>query len=158
MLPERVSDSSNLPGRGARDMSKIAHCNCGALRVEVAGEPDAVVVCHCTDCQRRTGSVLGVGAYYPQDRVQVTGESRVFARVAASGRGLRQNFCTSCGTTLFWTSDNKPDSIGVAVGGFADPSFPAPVRSVWEQSHHGWVGLPPGIQHFLQGRDSGPRT
>jgi hypothetical protein len=44
-------------------MTRTAHCSCGALRVEVAGEPDAVVACHCGQCQRRTGSVFGVGAF-----------------------------------------------------------------------------------------------
>ena len=138
-------------------MSKTAHCNCGALRVEVTGAPDAVVVCHCTDCQRRTGSVLGVGAYYPEDRAKVTGESKMYVRDTASGKKLRQHFCPTCGTTLFWTADLKPNTIGVAVGGFADPTFDPPVRSVWEQSHHGWLGLPSGLQHFPRGRDSGPQ-
>jgi hypothetical protein len=38
------------------------------------------------------------------------------------------------------------------VGGFADPKFPAPVRSVWEQTRHAWVELPDAVQHFAQGR------
>lgn len=133
-------------------MSQIAQCSCGALRAEVAGEPDAVVACHCTECQRRTGSVLGVGAYYPKDRVKITGESREFVRGTASGGEFRQNFCTTCGTTLFWSTANKPDSIGIAVGAFADPSFAPPVRSVWEQTHHAWLGLPEEIPHFSRGR------
>lgn len=133
-------------------MYQTAHCNCGALRAEVEGAPDAVVACHCTDCQRRTGSVLGVGAYYPKDRVKITGESREFVRGTASGGRFHQHFCTTCGTTLFWTVASKPGSIGIAVGGFADPSFAPPERSVWEQTHHAWLGLPGEIPHFPKGR------
>ena len=133
-------------------MSRTAHCGCGQLRAEVAGEPDAVVACHCADCQRRTGSVFGVGAYYPADRVAITGESSTFVRDTASGGAFRQHFCPTCGTTLFWSTGNKPDSIGIAVGAFADASFPPPQRSVWEQSHHAWLGLPDGIPHFPRGR------
>ncbi len=48
-------------------MTKVAQCNCGALKAEVPDGPLAVVACHCTDCQRRTGSVMGVGAYYRCD-------------------------------------------------------------------------------------------
>lgn len=133
-------------------MGQTAQCSCGALQVEVAGEPDAVVACHCIDCQRRTGSVLGVGAYYPKDRVKITGESKAFERDTAAGGKFRQHFCTTCGTTLFWSTANKPDSLGIAVGGFADPGFFAPQRSVWEQSHHAWLGLPDEIPHFPRGR------
>lgn len=133
-------------------VSRTAHCNCGALRAEVAGEPDAVVACHCTDCQRRTGSVLGVGAYYPRTRVTITGESKGFVRDTASGGRFRQNFCTTCGTTLFWSVDSKPEAVGIAVGCFADPTFTAPERSVWEQTHHGWLCLPEEIPHFPRGR------
>ena len=137
-------------------MGMIAKCNCGALCAEVTGEPDAVVVCHCTDCQRRTGSVVGVGAYYPEERVRITGESKAFTRDTASGKKFRQNFCPTCGSTVFFVADLKPGTIGIAVGAFADPTFPAPVRSVWEQTHHGWLGLPDGIQHFARGRATTP--
>ena len=133
-------------------MSKTAYCNCGALRAEIDGAPDAVVACHCIDCQKRTGSVLGVGAYYHKDRIRIAGGSKEFVRDTASGRKFRQNFCPVCGTTVFWTVDIKPDAVGIAVGCFADPNFPAPQRSVWEQSRHAWLELPPGIQHYPRGR------
>ena len=35
-------------------------CQCGAIRYEVIGEPRQVVVCHCTDCQRQSGSAFGM--------------------------------------------------------------------------------------------------
>ncbi len=133
-------------------MSKVAHCNCGALRAEVDGEPEAVVACHCVDCQRRTGSVIGVGAYYPENRVRITGERKNFMRGTASGKKFEQSFCPHCGTSVFWVAELKPNVVGIAVGCFADPTFPAPMRSVWEQTHHPWLGLPEGIQHYSQGR------
>ena len=131
---------------------QTAQCSCGALQATVQGAPEAVVACHCTDCQRRTGSVLGVGAYYPKERVTITGESKAFVRDTASGGQFRQNFCTTCGTTLFWTVVSKPGVLGIAVGGFADPDFLPPQRSVWEQTHHSWLGLPEEIPHFTRGR------
>jgi hypothetical protein len=48
-------------------MTRTAHCCCGALRVEASADPDAVVACHCGECQRRTGSVFGVGAYFKRE-------------------------------------------------------------------------------------------
>ena len=54
-------------------MARTAYCSCGALRLDVSGEPDAVVACHCGECQRRTGSVFDVGAYYKKEHVHVIG-------------------------------------------------------------------------------------
>ena len=50
----------------------------------------------------------------------------------------------------------KPGVTGVAVGAFADPSFPPPVRQVWVESHHPWVRIDVP-DRFLQG-SSGPRA
>jgi hypothetical protein len=46
-------------------MIQIAHCCCGSLRADVTGEPAFVGACHCTECQRRTGSPFGVNTYFP---------------------------------------------------------------------------------------------
>ncbi|HMH64989.1 MAG TPA: GFA family protein, partial [Rhizomicrobium sp.] len=106
---------------------------------------------------RRTGAPFGVGAYYAKDKVRISGASKLYTRQAASGHPFHLHFCPTCGTSLYWYSAYKPDTIGIAVGGFADPQFPVPVRSVWEQTRHGWVELPDGVQHFAQGRNSGPQ-
>ena len=132
--------------------SKVAPCNCGALTAQVSGELDAVVACNCTDCQRRTGSVVGVEAYYPAERVVVSGESKSWERDTASGKKLRQNFCPVCGSTVYFTAELKPGVIGIAVGAFADKDIPKSMRSVWEQSRHEWLGLPEDIPHFPRGR------
>ena len=138
---------------------RIAQCSCGRLRAEVSGPPDGgVVACHCTECQRRTGAPFGVGAYFSKDKVSISGESTLYTRDATSGHPFHQHFCPNCGTTLYWYSAYKPDMIGIAVGTFTDPNFPAPARSVWEQTRHQWVRLPDGVQHFPQGRNSGPKT
>lgn len=40
------------------------------------------------------------------------------------------------------------DSIAIPVGAFADPDFPAPTVSVYEERMHDWVSLPDGIEHM----------
>jgi hypothetical protein len=135
-------------------MNRTAHCSCGLLRVETRGEPNAVVVCHCHACQRRTGSVFGIGAYFPQDKVRISGDRNSYTRLGESGGNVTTHFCPQCGTNVFWEADKIAGSYGVAVGAFAEPGFPAPVRSVWEESKHAWVGLPAGVPHFARGRDS----
>lgn len=135
-------------------MQRTAQCSCGAVKVVALGEPSSVVACHCLECQRRTGSVLGVGAYFPGDQVTVSGVTKQFLRATDAGNQFVTHFCPACGTSLYWSSGRNPGLVGVAVGAFADPSFPAPVRSVWEQSMHPWVRLESARQHFPKGRAS----
>ena len=133
-------------------MQRKAQCSCGSLRAMVEDEPDAVVVCHCIECQRRTGSVFGVGAYFAEERVTLSGEATQFSRPTDSGHACVMHFCPKCGTTLYWRLGKFPGRMGIAVGAFADPSFPSPVRSVWEQSRHDWVDASAAGQHFTKGR------
>jgi hypothetical protein len=53
------------------------------------------------------------------------------------------NFCPTCGSTVYWERESVPGRVIVSIGNFADPSFPAPIVSVWEESRHPWVSLPP---------------
>ena len=133
-------------------MERTARCSCGSVTIAATGEPGAVVACHCLECQRRTGSVMGVGAYYPEEQVTIGGETREYARGTDSGNTFVRRFCPQCGTTTHWYVGKKPGVVGIAVGAFADPGFPAPVRSVWEQSKHEWVEVSPATQHFPRGR------
>lgn len=137
-------------------MTRSARCCCGSLRVETSGDPVYVVACHCGECQRRSGSPFGVGAYFEREQVRIDGPSTVYVRAAGGDRKLRNHFCPTCGTNLFWELDLRPNHIGVAVGGFVDPSFPAPTRSVWEERRHGWVVLGHPIEHFAQGTRPAP--
>jgi hypothetical protein len=126
-----------------------ARCSCGALALSLPGPSSLVVACHCIDCQRRTGAPFGVGAFYPTDAITISGSPKEYVRTAASGGKVRSYFCSDCGSTVYWKADNLPAMIGVAVGVIADPNFPAPVKSVFEQSKHTWMGIS-GAQHFQQ--------
>lgn len=125
-----------------------ATCSCGQLSLSVEGEPVRISVCHCLACQRRTGSVFGMQARFPADRVQIQGRSREFARIADSGSTIRFHFCPDCGTTVHYRMDSQPELVAVPVGAFADPDFPPPRVSVYESRAHAWVRLPEDVEHF----------
>ena len=128
-----------------------ARCSCGAVKLSLPEQPSRIIVaCHCVDCQRRTGAPFGVGAYYPADAVSILGNSKEFSHAAASGGDIHNYFCPQCGSTVYWKVTNLPAMIGVAVGAMADPKFPPPVRSVFEQSKHDWVQIDGAVEHFQQ--------
>jgi hypothetical protein len=126
---------------------RTARCQCGALRVETRGEPGKVLVCHCTGCQRRTGSAFGLSAYYRTENVAVHGASSTWERAGESGKSFITHFCPSCGTSVYWYLGALPGLIGIAVGTFADRNFPAPTDSVWEERGHAWARVEAAFRH-----------
>ncbi len=136
------------------DPERLAGCACGQLRVTCSGEPLQVSLCSCLACQRRTGSAFGVAAFFDRDRVQSDGESRLYRRAADPGSSVDFHFCPACGSTVYWEPSRKPGLVAVAVGCFADPSFPAPVKSVYEDHRHPWLAL--SLRRELPGAGAEP--
>lgn len=134
----------------SRDFMDIrtASCSCGQLQARVTAEPLRVSVCHCLACQRRTGSVFGVQARFAKEAVSIHGESREFVRRADEGTEAVFRFCPDCGATVYYTMSGIEDAIAIPVGAFAEPSFPAPTVSVYEERMHGWVAMPDDMQHI----------
>ena len=123
-----------------------AACSCGQLRIRLAGEPQIVSSCHCLACQRRSGAVFGSSAFFQRSQIISTeGERSTFRRQGESGAWLSFQFCPNCGSTVFWESERLADMVSVAVGAFADPHFPAPVRTIWTTTKHEWLAFPPHI-------------
>jgi hypothetical protein len=128
-------------------MSRTASCSCGQLRIEVEGEPRAVGLCHCLECQKRTGSVFAALASF-RSPYRVTGEAAEYVRAGDQGARFRFRFCPVCGTHLFHTEEGTEGSVGVAIGAFGDPGFPPPKYSIYDSRRHPWVALPEGIIAF----------
>lgn len=112
------------------------------------------VLCHCRDCQRRSGSAFGVTAYFATEAVEIAGDAREFIRKTDEGNDFTTGFCPHCGSTLYALASKYPEIIGITLGSFADPDFPAPTRSVFEQSRLGWIEPPAGIPRHPRGRNS----
>jgi hypothetical protein len=129
-------------------MVREAACACGGLRATVDGEPVRVSVCHCLACQRRTGSAFGAQARFARERVVVTGERREWTRISDEGESRTETFCPTCGGTVVYVLGPEPDMVAVPLGAFADPGFPAPSRSVWEERAHPWVQLTSVTEHL----------
>lgn len=131
--------------------TRTATCACGQLAIHCTGEPVRISICHCLDCQKRTGSVFGMQARYSRAAVSVAaGTSKSFTRTADSGNTVTFHFCPDCGSTVYWELSGFPDVYAVAVGAFADPAFPSPKVSVYERRRHDWLdGLgSDGMQHI----------
>ena len=129
-------------------MTRIATCRCGQLRAECEGEPFRVSVCHCLPCRQRSGSVFATQARFRAEQVTITGSARTWVRIAESGAAATFHFCPECGSDVWYINAPRPDELAIPVGAFADPDFPAPQFSVFENRKSAWVEIVgDGIEH-----------
>jgi hypothetical protein len=143
-VPVRIA-TDTVPGVPERRAS----CSCGKLQATVTGDPVRVSTCHCLACQRRTGSSYGYQARFPAQSVTISGRAKQFIRHSDEDAEIRRfNFCPECGATVFHTDGDSEDLIAIPVGAFADPAFPPPQVSVWEERKHGWVVVPHEAEHI----------
>jgi hypothetical protein len=129
-------------------------CVCGAVRYVAQGEPERVTVCHCTWCQRRTGSAFAVEVVFKQGAVSLAGDTLQTYRHLSdeSGRWLDQQFCGRCGTNIGLTLKAAPDIRTIAAGTFDDPSWidrdKQQFRYVYRRSARNWSALPGGVEQY----------
>lgn len=129
--------------------TRTAACSCGQLTLTTRSEPVRVSICHCLACQRRTGSVFGAQARFPRNSVTIRGESSQYVRIGDEGSKVIFSFCPQCGATVHYSVEGyDEENIAVPVGAFADPGFPVPTFSVYEERMHSWVCLPAGMDHM----------
>jgi len=122
-------------------LTRLAYCSCRQLQIEADGDPLKVSICHCTECQRRTGSAFGVGVFYRSTQVDSSGDYRTYVRQGDSGKDVEFRFCPNCGSTVYWLPEFRPGLVAVALGSFDDAQTILPSQSVYDAYRHSWVQL-----------------
>ncbi|MCC2963510.1 GFA family protein [Massilia sp. IC2-278] len=123
--------------------TRLASCSCGQLTARASGDPVRNSICHCLACQRRTGSPFAQQARFPRENVSVAGRSTRYVRVGDEGTRAVFHFCPICGTTVYYEPEALPGFVMIPVGAFAEPDFPVPTVSVYEERMHSWIVPPP---------------
>ena len=130
----------STPGTAEPELCSIGGCLCGSVRFHFTKPPAAQLVCHCTDCQRATGSAMAPLAFFPAaSLVQVSGETRRYGHRNDSGHVVGKEFCAACGTTLFHTSSGSPHLTAVPVGVLDDASGFTPTTDIYVGSSPHWA-------------------
>lgn len=120
-------------------------CSCSAVRYRMDGPPMIVHCCHCSWCQRETGSAFAVNALIEADRVQLlSGDVEEVLTPSASGAGQRICRCSRCKVAV-WSRYAMPD-IGdkvnfVRVGTLDRPVLLPPDVHIFTTSSLPWVSL-----------------
>lgn len=126
-------------------------CQCGAVRYAVEGPPILVFACHCTACQRRSGSAFVVSLIVPDRHFRLLhGTLTPQTRIADSGTALTHRFCADCGTPILGAERGAAPEIyqTIRTGTLDDPSGMRPTVHVWARSAQDWVRIPDGSRSF----------
>jgi hypothetical protein len=114
------------------------------------------MVCHCTFCQRLTGSAFLVEPIFRRDAVAFSGTppSVYEHRSDGSGKRVSVSFCGRCGTTQCLGFERFPDVLGLCGGTFDDPNWfdrgPKSCRHIFTRSAQRGVVLPAGLHTFTE--------
>ncbi|HTQ13697.1 MAG TPA: GFA family protein [Rhizomicrobium sp.] len=123
--------------------SRPASCACGAVRFHLTSAPMFIHCCHCTDCQRQTGSAFVVNALIEADRVVVdAGETEAVPLPTDSGKPHVVSRCPICRTALWSTYGGREQVRFVRVGTLDDARAFTPDVHIFTRSRVPWVTLP----------------
>ena len=122
-------------------------CTCGALRYRLSATPLFVHCCHCTWCQRESGSAFAVNALIETSNVVLLqGETTSTMFPTASGKGQAFVRCAHCGVTLWSHYAGMGEAISfVRVGTLDDPSVAPPDIHIYTSTKQPWVVLTEGV-------------
>jgi hypothetical protein len=126
-------------------------CHCGDITFEAEIDPDAVRICHCTDCQTLTGSAYRVTVQTPVGGFLLrSGTPKTYIKIAESGNKRVHAFCPNCGTPLYSTDLHGPRAYGIRVGTLKQRRELRPKRQIWYRSALPWITELLGVPHIEQ--------
>ena len=144
---------SYFNNRWTRAMPKFSGgCLCGAVRYECNAEPLGMAICHCTHCQKVSGSAFSVNIVVPAPSVTWQGQSASYADTGESGKPLSRKFCRNCGSSLATETEALPGAIIIKAGTLDDKSWLKPNTHLWTRSAQPWVQIQSGATTFPKGR------
>jgi hypothetical protein len=139
------------------DFPLTGGCLCGGVRFEVSEPLVSSGYCHCTRCQRRTGTAASVSARIAPGSLRViSGEELI--RSYVPDEGFAKVFCTACGSALWSRHPEDPDFISIRLGAFDEDPGIRPEYRQFVAYAAAWEDIPDdGLPRFPEGRPSGGR-
>ena len=123
-------------------------CLCGEVTFKLTARPERAGYCHCTRCQRRSGTAASAQAAVPPGSLRITSGEELI-RAYAPPDGYAKLFCSACGAQLFSRSPTDPDRMSVRLGALDPGHGIAPSYRQWLESAAEWEPVPDdGLARF----------
>jgi hypothetical protein len=120
-------------------------CLCGAVTIDIAGEPIGVRTCWCRVCQYLGAGSATVNVIFAAGDVSVQGEMVDYVSIADSGNVMHRRFCPACGTALLSASEARPDLVVVRAGALDERDHCRPGMTIWTREAPVWACFDPGV-------------
>lgn len=121
------------------DQVLTGQCLCGAVRFEITEPPQSAGYCHCTRCQKRTGTASSASAFVNGDAFTITDGAELVKIWRHPEGGWEKAFCAECGAHLFSRDPDDHANLGLRMSAFdGDPGVRPTSRqyvayaAVWE--------------------------
>lgn len=133
-------------------MALTGACLCGGVRFEVAGPLVSAGYCHCTRCQRRSGTAASANARLAPGSLRILAGGELL-RDYAPPDGSVKIFCSACGSALFTRRPGDAEPSGVRLGAFDDDPGIRPQYHQYTAYAAPWEPLPDdGLPRFPESR------
>ncbi len=131
-------------------------CLCGKVRFKASGPPLRTLACHCTFCQKVTGSAFYAESLFERAAVDINDSAlkQYEHRSDFSGKKVYVQFCPDCGTTLGLAFERWPDIRAISRGCYDDPSAVEITSHIWTRSAQTGVAVPADVDCFHMARST----
>ena len=123
-------------------------CLCGKVRYSSGAEPAFVGICHCTDCQKFTGSAFATVIGVAKSALSVQGDLATYSKTGDTGKAIYRKFCPQCGSSVMDEADALPDIVMLGAGTLDDPTWLKPGMQIYCDSAQPWVHLGGDMKSF----------
>jgi hypothetical protein len=122
-------------------------CHCGNVQYKASVDPERTTICHCTDCQRLTGSAYRVSVSAIEGSFQLIAEApSIYVKVGDTGSRRAQAFCPNCGSPLYTYDADQPKVYGLRVGCIEEREALVPSKQKWCRSALKWTESLAGME------------
>lgn len=130
-------------------------CRCGQVRFRLSAPPILTMACHCTGCQRMTGSAFSLSVAVPSAGFAVTAGDPV---VGGLHGPTRHYFCPRCMSWLFTRPEGLDWLVNVRATMLDDARSYAPFVETFTSEKLPWASTPAvyGFERFPDAAEYGP--
>jgi hypothetical protein len=119
-------------------------CLCGAIRYTISADVTELRACHCTSCQKMSGTGNSVNAIVPSKDFKLEkGALKRFSATADSGRMLNRYFCGDCGSHIYSQREVTPERMVVRAGTIENAPPMKITSHLWTKSKRPWSHIDP---------------
>jgi len=121
-------------------------CLCGAVRFEINGRIDDIIMCHCSRCRKAQGSAFATNGLVEESAFTLHGEKTLTGYESAPGNV--KYFCSLCGSPMLNRSDKRPGKVRIRLGSIESDIKERPTAHIFASSKANWEQIHDDLPQF----------